>query len=69
MTDEEARPEIMSAYNYTQAQHDKVQKMLKKEYRIYSLRFSAMSGHVAVAVRSGKATRYFWIGQDGQLIR
>ena len=57
------------SYRYTQAQHDKVQKMLEKGYRIYSLRFSAMSGHTAIAVRAGKATRYFWLDQEGKLIK
>jgi len=58
-------------YQVTNAQINRLVEMRRKNYPIDSMRFHPMEGHitVGVAVRSyGRpATRYFYIGQKGQL--
>jgi hypothetical protein len=54
-------------FHLTTEQVKRLQEMRSKNYPITSLRFHPIEGHITVGVRVGQGTRYFFVGQKGQL--
>ena len=59
-------------YQVTNAQVNRLVEMRRKNYRVTGVRFHPFEGHLTVSVsishRGKPATRYFYIGQKGQLL-